>query len=196
MLPERRRREVAQRVRERDVATGDRGGACAAISLDDVAVDDHAARTQRLEIDRRAQRTSHEPLDLEGPPAGTALEALAAAALGRRAREHRVLGGDPALLLAEQVARHALLDRREAEHLGVTEADLARALRELGHAHGELDPSQRVVHALARTLVCRAHAVSSHIRRIWSGAYDSSARPSRRARSSTFDPRFTKRPFA
>src|SRR5206468_2443248 len=104
----------------------------------------HAARAERLEIDRRAQRASHEPLDLERAPAGTALEALAAAALGRGAREHRVLGGDPALLLAEQVTRHALLDRRETEYLGVAEADLARALRELGHADVDLDRSQRV----------------------------------------------------
>src|SRR5207244_5268656 len=85
MLPERRRREVAQRVRERDVAAGDRGGARAAIGLDDVAVDDHAARAQRLEIDRSAQRASPETLDLEGPSTGAALEALAAAALGRGA---------------------------------------------------------------------------------------------------------------
>src|SRR5581483_5253835 len=156
LLAHRARREVTERVRERYVAAGDGGGARPAVGLQDLAVDDDAARAQRLQVDRRPQRAPDEALDLEGATAGTALQALAAAALGRGAREHGVLGGDPTLLLAEQVPRHALLDRREAQHLRVAERDARGAFGELRHADLDLHRPQRVVCTPVRACVLLA----------------------------------------
>src|SRR5690606_38305203 len=58
----------------------------------------------------------------------------------RRARQHRVLGGDPALARALPPARHALGHRCSAQHPGIAELDQHRAFGVLqppaGHADG------------------------------------------------------------
>src|SRR2546426_767740 len=168
---------------EGDEPAGDRGGARPAVGLDDLAVDHDAARSERLQIDRRAQRAADEALDLERATARASRDALALAAFGRAARQHRVLRGDPSGALAFEELRHALLKRRETEHLGVTERDLRRPFGELRHAYVDRDRPKRRGCAAVRPR--ESHAVSSHTRRISSGAYDSRARPSFAARAST-----------
>src|SRR5207245_2527802 len=83
---DRRWLDFAHCMGERDEPAGDRGGARPAIGLDDLAVDHDAARSERLQIDRRAQRAADQALDLEGSPARTSRDALALAALGCAAR--------------------------------------------------------------------------------------------------------------
>src|SRR2546430_1004115 len=180
---DRRRLALAPRVSERDEAAGDGGRARPAVRLNDLAVDHDAPRAERLEVDRRAEGSAHEPLDLEGPAARPSRDALALAALGRAPRQHRVLGGDPPGALALEELRHAVLQRREAEHLGVAEGDLGRSFGELRDADVDGDRAQRRRCAAVRPR--EGHAVSSQIRRISGAAYDSRARPSAAARAST-----------
>src|SRR4029079_4739601 len=94
---------------------------------------------QPREIDRVAQRPPDQPLDLVRPAAQLALDRLAVRPLGRRAREHRVLRGDPAGALAPEVGRDAVGDRRRAQDLRVAEADEARALGPFLDAELEAD---------------------------------------------------------
>src|SRR5439155_26919223 len=103
-----------QRLIERDIAAGDRGGAGAAIGLDDVAVDADLALAEPLEIGDRAQAATNEALDFLGAPALPATRRLAVGAGVGRARQHAVLGGDPAAAGIAQKRRHPLLDRSGA----------------------------------------------------------------------------------
>ena len=134
-----RRPDRAHREGERDPAAGDRGGARAAVRLDDVAVERDGPAAERAQVDRGAERAPDEPLDLERPPALLPARRLARHPLVRRAREHPVLGGHPARAGAEDVRRHLLLDRGGAEDVGVAEAREAGALRVLRDAGLEDD---------------------------------------------------------
>src|SRR5581483_3620282 len=91
---------------EGDVAARDRGGARAAVGLDDVAVDDERVFAQLLQVDHRAQRTADETLDLERPAALPALRRLAPGALAGGTRQHAVFGREPAAVFAAQPRRH------------------------------------------------------------------------------------------
>src|SRR5439155_2863653 len=191
---DRRRLHLAYGVREGDESAGDRGGARAAVGLEDLAVDDHAARPERFQVDRGAQRPPDQTLDLERTAAGTSGDALTLAPFRRAPREHRVLGGDPSRALALEELRHALLEGGETEHLRVAERDARGAFGELRDTDLDRDRPQGVGLASVRPHV--AHAVSSHTRRISSGAYDSMARPSFAARASTRATCAAKRSFA
>ena len=63
-------------------------------------------------VDDRAQRAADQALDLLGAARRLARRRLAVDALGRRAGQHRVLGGDPALALAAHptAARRSSID--------------------------------------------------------------------------------------
>src|SRR5205823_1080009 len=74
---------------------------------------------------------SDEPLDLYRAPTGTAAR-LAGRARMRGARQHAVLRRDPALILALQMGRHFLFDRRRADHARIAHLDQARAFG-IGH---------------------------------------------------------------
>src|SRR5438309_868573 len=160
--------DLAHRMRERDEAAGDRGRPRAAVGLDDLAVDYDAPRTERLQIDRRAKRAADKALDLEGPPARAPGDALALAPLGRAARKHRVLRGDPPGALALEEFRHTFLERRETQHLRVAEGDLGGAFGELRDPDVDGDRTKGRGRAAIRPR--KGHAVSSHTRRISSGA--------------------------
>ena len=112
---------------ERDVGAGDGRGARAAIGLQHVAVDRDRALAERAQIDDGAQRAADEPLDLLRAPALLALGGFARGARVRGARQHAVLGGDPALALAAQERRHAFLDAGGAQHARIAELDQHRA---------------------------------------------------------------------
>ena len=88
-----------------------------------------------------AQAATDQPLDLDGAATLLALGGLPSDPLGRRARQHRVLGADPAFAAALHPAGHVLVDRRGAQHPGLTEADQARPGRHLGEVPLEGDGS-------------------------------------------------------
>src|SRR5262249_5214749 len=114
--------QVRDREPDRDPRAGDRRDARAAVGVQDIAVDRDRALAERAEIDRGAQRAADQPLDLLAAAARIAL----ATRVGR-ARQHRVLGGEPALPLAGEERRHAVLDRRRAQDVRVAELDERRA---------------------------------------------------------------------
>ena len=103
-------------------------------------------------VARGAQRAADQPLDLDGAAALLALGRLTVDALGRRARQHRVLGGHPALALALHPARHVLVDARRAQHAGPPERDehrcrppsrCSRARTMIGRSSSRRRPSGR-----------------------------------------------------
>ena len=83
--------------RERDVAAGDRGRSRAAVGLQNVAVDRDRVLAERIAVDDRAQAAADQALNLERAAALRAARGLARRAGVRGARQHAVLGRDPAL---------------------------------------------------------------------------------------------------
>ncbi len=132
------------RVGERDVRAGDRRRARAAVGLQHVAVDHDRVLAERLGVDDRAQGAADEPGDLVRASADLALHALAVVAAVGRARQHRVLGRDPALALAGEPARHAVRERRGAQHLRAAERDERRAFGVAAPAALDRDGAQLV----------------------------------------------------
>ena len=75
-----------------------------------------------LAVDAGAQRAADQALDLQRAPALLAARGLAVVAGVGGARQHAVLGGDPAFALAAQEAGHLVVDAGGAQHAGVAEA--------------------------------------------------------------------------
>jgi hypothetical protein len=138
------------RVVQRHARAGDRGGAGAAVGLQHVAVDGEGAFTERLEVDRGTQAAADQALDLLGAPALLAGRGLALHAAAGGARQHAVLGGDPALALALEEARDLLVDAHVAQHARVAELDQHRALGVLGVLAGEADGTELIGRTAAR----------------------------------------------
>ena len=138
-------------VGERDIAAGDRRGARAAVGLQHVAVERDGAFAERGHVHHRTQAAADEPLDLLRPPGLLAFGGLARRAAVRGARQHAVLGGDPALTAAAQEARHAVLDARGAQHARVAERHQHRAFRVAGVAALEADGTERICGTAARS---------------------------------------------
>ena len=92
--------EPADRIGERHIGAGDRGGARAAVGLEHVAIERDLVLAQRLHVDHGAERAADQPLDFLRPARLLARGRLAARAGVGRARQHAVFGGHPA------VARH------------------------------------------------------------------------------------------
>ena len=99
-----------------DEGAGDRRGAGAAVGLQHVAVERDGALAQRVEVEHAAQRAADQALDLLRAAALLAARRLAVAAGVGGARQHAVLGRDPALAAAALVRRHLLFDRGGAQH--------------------------------------------------------------------------------
>ena len=91
------RLEPGERVVHGDEGARDRCRARAAVGLEHVAVDLDRALAQARKIDDRAHRPPDEPLDLLRAARLLAARRLAIAARVRRARQHAVLGREPAL---------------------------------------------------------------------------------------------------
>lgn len=145
-----------------DVGPGDRCGAGAAVGLKDVAIQRDGVLAQGADVDDAPQRPADEAGDLVGAPADLAAHGLAAAALGARAGEHRVLGGHPALPAALAPARDALGERRRAQHAGAPEADEDAALGVVEPAAGDGDGAQLI----GRAPVLAGEAGRSHWDRV------------------------------
>ena len=126
--------QLAHRIGDRDAGARDRCGAGAAVRLQHVAIDGELSFAEQAQIDYRAQAAADQALDLLGAAALLALGRLARAAGVGGARQHAVLGGQPALALAAQEVRHTVLDAGGAQHAGVAEADQHRAFGVSGEA--------------------------------------------------------------
>jgi hypothetical protein len=147
---------------ERDGASGDRGGAGTAIGDDHVAIDQHRALTQRLEVDGRTQGPADQPLDLLRPSADVA--ALTVRARVRGTRQHRILGGDPPGAGAPAPLRQRFLDRRGAQHARAPGGDEAGTLG-VGRDPDLDGEGTRLGRRAAGSLVDLAHAFSERMAR-------------------------------
>jgi len=131
-------------VYERHIGARDGGRARAAVGLDHVAVQRDDALAERGAVHAGAQRAPDEALDLHGAPALAAARGFALGAVGGGAGQHAVFGGDPALALAAKPRRHAFLDGRGAQHLGVAEGNQHGALGVAGVMAFDADGAQLV----------------------------------------------------
>src|SRR3569832_124413 len=89
-----------------DISAGNRSSARAAISLDHVAVNMHAALAELLQVYDGAQRAAYEALNLLGATGLLALGRFTIHAATSGTRQHAIFRRDPALILAAQVCRH------------------------------------------------------------------------------------------
>src|SRR5215467_3321671 len=167
-------------------AAGDGRSAGAAVGLYHVAVHPDGALAELAAIDDGPQRPADEPLDLLRSPARPAIFSWRPRIGG--AREHRVLGGDPALALAFQEGRHLVLDRRRADDVRRPELDEHRALGMQEEIARERDGAKLVGsasvgsrHRLYRVRVTAG--VSAAARARWSKLRLYSARPAKMARA-------------
>ena len=119
--------QAIDRQPHRHPGTRDRRRPGAAIRLDDVAIQRDLPLAQRRHVDDRPQRPSDQPLDFLRPPRLLALRRLARSAGMRRAGQHAVFRGHPTLALAAQERRHAFLDGRGHQDLGIAETDQHRS---------------------------------------------------------------------
>ena len=107
--------------------------------------------TEEREVRDRPQAAPDEALDFLRASRLLAFGRLAPRARVRRARQHAVLGGQPALPGALEERRHALLDARRAQHLGLADGDQHRALRVAREAARDAYAAQFVGAAAGRT---------------------------------------------
>ena len=92
-----------------------------------------------------------QPLDFLRAAALFALGGFARTARVRGARQHAVLGGDPALALAAQKSGHAFFDGGGAQHARVAELDQHRTFGMLRETTGEAHGAQLIGCAAAGT---------------------------------------------
>src|SRR5205085_1496951 len=105
-------------VDEGHVGTGDRRRSGTAVGLQHVAVEHDRVLGERPGVNAGPQGAPDEPRDLVRAPADPAPDGLAVAARARRAGQHRVLGGHPALTAALAPAGYTFGERGGAEHAG------------------------------------------------------------------------------
>src|SRR3989454_9304409 len=89
-------------------------------------------------------RSTDQALDLKRPASLPPFGGLAHGPLGCGAREHGVLRGHPASVLAPEKRRNLLLDRNGADHLGLPHFDQHRPFRVLDEVARDLDRTQLV----------------------------------------------------
>src|SRR5690606_39218142 len=97
-----------------------------------------------LQVDRGAQRAADQALDFQCAAALLAAAGLAIVTRMGAARQHAVLGGDPALALALEEARYVLVHRRGAQYLGVAELHQYAAFSVAGVLAGKANISKLV----------------------------------------------------
>ncbi len=132
MLDRPRFEQRVDREPERHPGAGDRCGPCAAIGLDDVAIEGDLVFAECLEVDHRAQGPADQALDFLRAARLLAARGFTVAARVGRARQHRILAGDPALTLATEPRRQPVFDARRAQYPGIAEADQAGAFGMFG----------------------------------------------------------------
>ncbi len=137
LLDQSLRHHPVQGIHQRHAGTGNGSSAGAAIGLQHVTVHRDGVLAERGQIHGGAQGAGDQTGDLQGTAALLAGGCLAVHPGVGGARQHAVLGGDPALALALQEARHAGVDAGGAEHAGITELHQHRAFRMLGEMTGD-----------------------------------------------------------
>src|SRR5690606_25343594 len=141
--------QTVDRIDQRYVGARDRRGAGTAVGLQHVAIERDGALAEQLAIDAGAQRTADQSLDLQRAAALLAARGLAVAAGVGGARQHAVLGGDPAFALAAQERGHPVFHAGGAEHPGLAETDQYRAFGVAGKATLDAHFTQLVGRAAA-----------------------------------------------
>jgi hypothetical protein len=96
--------------------------------------------------------SADQALDLQGTAALLALGRLALVTLAGGARQHAVFGGEPALPLALQEARHAGFHAHRTDHLGIPELHQHRTFSVLGVVASDADRAQLIGRAATGTL--------------------------------------------
>src|SRR5689334_18163596 len=94
--------------REGDVRAGDCRGARATVSLQDIAIDRQRAFAKGFHVGDRAQTATDQSLNLMRAAGWSTTADLARRSGLRRAWQHRVLSGEPALAAVAQKGRHAV----------------------------------------------------------------------------------------
>ena len=106
---------------KRHPGAGDRRGPGAAIGLDHIAVELDLMLAEGLKVGDRPQSPSDQPLDFQCPATLLAARGLAVGAAVRGTRQHAVFGCHPAPSAVAKKMRHAILNRRRAQHMRVAE---------------------------------------------------------------------------
>src|SRR3546814_2951052 len=113
--------QVAGGIHQRDIGTGDGGGAGAAIGLQHIAIERDRAFAERGAIHAGTQAAPDQALNLQRASALLAAGRLALAAAMGGARQHAVFGSHPALALATQKTRYTIFHAGGAQHAGRSE---------------------------------------------------------------------------
>lgn len=125
----------------RDGCAGDRGRACAAIRLQNIAVHPKCALAEFFEVNDGSEGPADEALDFGAASVHASARGVALFAGEGGVREHRVFGRDPSagFVLFFHPTRHALFDGGGADDLGVAEGNEDGALGVGGDAFFEGD---------------------------------------------------------
>jgi len=131
---------------------GDAGAARAAVRLQYIAVQMQGAFAQRLEIEHGPQAAPDQALDFLGAAALLAPRGLAVRTRVGGARQHAVLGGDPALPPALEKRRHFVEHAGIAQNMGIAHLDQYGPFGMARIAGFEQDRTQLVGQAARRPL--------------------------------------------
>jgi len=123
---------------------GDGRGAGAAIGLQHVAVQVDGEFAQRGQIEHRAHRAADQALDFLGAPGLLAAGGFTVRARVGGARQHAVLGGDPAFATALLVGWHLGQHAGGAQHLGVAKGTQDSTFGVTGVVAGQSNRAQRI----------------------------------------------------
>src|SRR5471030_825852 len=140
-----------QGINQGNHGAGDGCGAGAAIGLDNIAIDVQGDIAQFRHVQRCAQGTTNQTLDLQSTAALLATARFTLVTLAGGARQHAVFGGQPALALPLEETRHAIFDADRADDLGITELDQYRSLGVFGVVAGNADRAELIGNATTWT---------------------------------------------
>jgi hypothetical protein len=126
--------------------TGDRGGAGAAIGLEDIAVDTEGALAELGQIHDGTKAAANETLDLDAAPIRATAGAVALFAVERGVGQHGVLGGEPAArhILHLHPAGNLILDGGRANNAGIAKGDEHGGVGVRGDVENEFDRTELV----------------------------------------------------
>src|SRR5678816_1740949 len=146
---------LLHREHQRHERSGDRRCACAAIGLNDVAVEGNRAFADLFKLGDGAERATDQTLNLLRTSADLAGRRLTLGPRGRRARKHAVFGGDPTLARVPTKGWHAIFHTGCADDFRFPGLDEDRAF----------GVNQIVRSNASRAELFRKSAVRSHINR-------------------------------
>src|ERR1700682_1971786 len=132
------------------IGTGDGGGACGTISLQDIAVKGNSARSKDLHVYHRTQGAADQALNLLGTAADTTI-AFARAAGMSCARQHVIFSGNPALAFTFQERWYFLFHAGGTEHARLAHFDQNGTLGMIQEIDGQVDRSKLGVSASINT---------------------------------------------